>query len=237
MIQLSLFSFLALLEVIAVLLVLLGILVWRLRRMRIERRIQFIDATEEHPTASLYLDSEAAKTRTFVESLGAQPQAEPSAPALRAALGLRAGLLRQESVLAGKGADAGAVTRDSAAWEALARQIDATLKTEGFSQQRQQSHEIHGEDTVASEAIVAQQTRTIQHLRGYIQQLLEKLGHQPLPDNTIQERFDELERANSELSQCVAVLEDENSFLRDQIAELLRLDRAAGSTPAATSGA
>lgn len=232
MIQLSLFSFLALLEGMALLLVLLGLLVWRLRRLRIERRIQFIDATDTHPTPALYLDREAAVTRTQVERLNAQPEAEPRLPELRAALAARAGLLRQESVLAG----ASIAERDSVAWTTLALQIADTLKAEGFSQRDRKSGAVYGEDTAASEAIVEQQTRTIQHLRGYIQQLLEKLGHQPLPDNTLHVRFDELERANGELSQCIAVLEDENGFLRDQIAELLKLDRDGAAAQTGSSG-
>lgn len=223
MVQLSLFSFIALLEGMAVLLVLLGVLARRLRRMRTERtRIQFIDASEEYPKPSLYLDSEAAKTQSFLEALRAQPGAEPSDPAVRAALGLRAGLLRQESVVAGEPA----AKRDSGGWATLAQQVMTVLAREGFSRQVPHLHQIYGEDSATHEAIVAQQTRTIEHLREYLEQLLQKLGHQPLPDDNILQRFDELERANRELNQCIAVLESENSFLRDQIAALLTLEPA-----------
>ena len=69
MVQLSLFSFLALLEVLALLLLLLGVLIWRLRMTQRQSRIQFIDATDQHPTPTLYLDGEAARTRTFVDGL------------------------------------------------------------------------------------------------------------------------------------------------------------------------
>lgn len=224
MIQLSMFSFLALLEGMVVLLLLLGILVWQQRRSRGGTRIQYIDATEEYPTPSLYLDSEAAKTQSFVEDLRAQPQAEPGDSVARAALGVRAGLLRQESELAKTPVG----ERDNAVWATLAARVASVLEGEGFSHVSDKSTLVHGEDTVSSEAIAAQQTRTIQYLRDYIQQLLEKLGHQPLPDNHISDRFDELERANRELRQCVAVLEDENGFLRDQIAALLKLDLDSG---------
>lgn len=222
MIQLSLFAFLALLEVMAVLLILLGIMVWRMRRAPGGSRIQFIDATEDHPTPSLYLDSESARTRTFVEALRDKPQSEPAEPVLRSALRVRAGLLRYESELARHPV----AERDPALWTAIAQAVDTTVAAEGYSTQPAQTSPVYGEDTAMREAMVAQQTRTIEHLREYIQQLLGKLGHQPLPDDGIARHMDELERANRELNQCVIVLEDENGFLRDQIAALLKLDKA-----------
>lgn len=225
MIQLSLFSFLALLEIMAVLLILLGVMVWRVRRLRGDgsSRIQFIDATDQHPTPSLYLDGEAARTRTFVSALRDKPRQEPVEPALRSALCARAGLLRYESGLARHPV----TERDPAAWKAIAQAVDSTLAAEGYSTQPVQTSPVYGEDTATREVIVAQQTRTIEHLREYIQQLLEKLGHQPLPDEGIAQHMDEVERANRELNQCVLVLEDENSFLRDQIAALLKLEHSA----------
>lgn len=233
MIQLSLISFLTLLEIMAVLLVLLGLMVWRMRRSQgVRNRIQFIDATAQHPTPSLYLDGEAARTRTFCNALHDQPRQEPVEPALRSALGTRAGLLRYESELARHPV----AERDPAAWAVIAQAVDATLAAEGYTSQPAQASPVYGEDTATRENIVAQQTRTIEHLREYIQQLLEKLGHQPLPDNDIAKHMDTLERANRELNQCVLVLEDENSFLRDQIAALLKLDIAADPAPADVAG-
>lgn len=220
MIQLSLFSFFALLEVIAALTLLLGVLYWRQRRLRSTNSIQYIDTSEDYPTPSLYLDSEAAKTKTFVEMLHDQPRAEPVDLVLRAALGLRAGLLRKESALAKTPIS----ERDAALWTALAEQVAAVLRAEAFSHASAKLHAVHGEDTASTEVIAAQQARTIQHLREYIGQLLEKMGHQPSPDQNIIGRFDDMERANREMCQCIAVLEDENSFLRDQIAALLKTE-------------
>lgn len=220
MVQLSTFSFLALLENIAALTVLLGLMFWRQQRLRSTNSIQYIDGTEDYPTPSLYLDSEAAKTKTFVETLHDHPKAEPTDLVLRAALGVRAGLLRKESESAKKPVS----ERDAALWMALAKQVATQLGAEAFSHVTAKVHAVHGEDTVSTEVIAAQQARTIQHLRDYVGQLLDKLGHQPLPDQNIAGRFDEMERTNREMSQCIAVLEDENSFLRDQIAALLKTD-------------
>ena len=220
MIQLSLFSFLALLEILAVLLVLIGVLVWRLRAAaRHVSRIQFIDADDGHPSPSLYLDGEAARARTFVSGLRNSPNAEPVAAALRAALSARAGLLHYESELARHPA----MTRDPASWSALAAQVDALLTAEGYTTEPAITPVYGDGDAAVREAIVAQQTNTIKHLREYIQQLLEKLGHTQIPDPGMSAHLDDLERANRELNQCILVLEDENAFLRDQIAALLQV--------------
>lgn len=227
MVQLSLFSFLALLEVLALLLLLLGVLIWRLRMTQRQSRIQFIDATDQHPTPTLYLDGEAARTRTFVDGLRDKPRAEPTEPELRAALAARAGLLRYESDLARHPVS----ERDVNAWTTLARNVDAKLAAEGFTTLRPPASPVYGEDTATGEVMIAQQTRTIEHLREYIQQLLENLGHKPLPDDGITKHMDELQRANRELNQCVVVLEDENSFLRDQIAALLQIDQTQAGGP------
>ena len=72
--------------------------------------------------------------------------------------------------------------------------------------------------------IVAQQSKTIDYLRNYIQELLDQHGHMPSPEPNIASKFDELERANKELSGCVEILVDENEFLREQIAALLKME-------------
>ena len=230
MVQLSLLSFFALLEIIALLLVLLGFAAWRLRRKR-SGGFQFIDAGESYPSPSLYLDRESARTRSFVDSLRGKPKAPPDDPALRAALAARAGLLRYESAVAKSPAQ----ERDAANWTALAQHIALSLSAEGYARQAKPDH-IHGEDTQVSTALAAQQAHTIEYLRGYIQQLLEKLGQQSKADQEIPQRLDELERVNKELQLCVTVLEDENSFLRDQIAALLALDRNSDGNEADGAG-
>lgn len=215
--------FLALLEIIVILLVLLGISLWRLRKAQTGKsRIQFIESDDKHPTPSLYLDSEAAKTRSFAESLLAHPATEPRDLALRTVLGLRAGLLSKESELAKTPIS----ERGHEEWTILAQCLLKVLDQEGYAGEvAKDAPKIYGEETPPSDAVITQQAVTIQHLREYVDQLLGKLGHLPLPDTGIQQRFDELDHINKELSMCLAVLEDENGFLRDQIAALLKLDQ------------
>ena len=96
MINLSLFAFLAILEGIVVLLIVIGVLVWRLRARRAKDRIAYIDGSDAHPTPALYLESEVAKTRTYLESLTAE---NADAGAAQSALSLRAALLEVEAEL------------------------------------------------------------------------------------------------------------------------------------------
>lgn len=218
---LSTFTFFALIEAILVLTLISGFLAWRVQQLRTgQTRIQYIDAADDYPTPTLYLDREASRTRSFVEDLRAKPATLPVEPGLRAALNVRAVLLKQESLMAAKSV----AEREGGDWSAIAGHLFTIFKGEGFDRCDEKSMKVYGEDTPATDSIIVQQTQTIEHLREYVHQLLEKLGHTPLPDNSVLERFDMVERVNRELNQCIAVLEDENSFLRDQIATLLKLD-------------
>jgi hypothetical protein len=233
MVAMSTFSFYILLEAIIVLLILLSLAVWRLRKTRGDGRLGIIEASEGYPPPSLYLDSEAAKTRTFVTNLKDRPEQEPTDPALRASLGARAHYLRYES----ERARTPVHERDLPAWTALAREVALLLSAEGYVRKAEAVH-IHGEDSQTSVVLSSQQEQTIQHLREYIQELLEALGHQPTPEANIEGRFNELDRVNEELKLCVTILEDENEFLRKQIAALLKLTQAEDdTTPTRSSSA
>lgn len=218
MITINTLSFYFLLEVIAILLLMLIIVGWRLRKVSGGSGHKLIEANEGHPPPTLYLDREAAKTQTFVASLQGKPENEPTDPALRSSLGVRARLLRHESVLARTPLR----ERDPAGWSLLARDMSRLLIAERYVR-KAEADQIHGEDTQTSVVLARQQEQTITHLREYIQELLEALGHQPSPETDIEDRFNELDRVNEELKLCVAILEDENEFLRDQIAALLKL--------------
>lgn len=218
MITISTLSFYFLLEVIAILLVLLIIAAWRLRRVSGGRAHNQIEASEGHPPPTLYLDREAAKTQTFVANLQGKPECEPADPALRSSLGVRARFLRHESMLA----RTPMCERDPSGWSLLARDMSQLLSAGGYVR-KAKADQIHGEDTQTSVVLAKQQEQTIMHLREYIQELLQALGHQPSPVTDIEDRFNELDRVNEELKLCVAILEDENEFLRKQIAALLKL--------------
>lgn len=223
MVSLGILPFIVILEVIVILLLLSGFLFWRVRQIRNqEDSLQSEQGEVRSLTPFLYLDKEAAMTRSFCESLQVNPDLEPNDLQLRSALCLRAGMLAKELELA----KSPTTERDQEEWKALAQHVNAVIAENGYvNQVKTEGSKIYGEESPPSEVMITQQTRTIKHLQEYLQQLLGKLGHLPLPDIDVMAKFNELERINNELSQCLAVLEDENGFLRDQIAALLKLEK------------
>lgn len=228
MINLSLFAFLAILEGIVVLLIVIGVQVWRLRAARAKDRITYIDGSDAHPTPALYLESELAKTRTHLQSLAAERAdgaADAAADPAQPALSLRAALLEVEAELSKSLPE----ERTREFWQGLADRLGGILTAAGFNATTAKASAAQApqagnvEDTNVAE-IADQQSKTIDYLRNYIQELLDQYGHEPSPEPNISDKFDQLERANKELSGCVEILEDENEFLREQIAALLKLD-------------
>jgi hypothetical protein len=222
MISFSLITLLVVLEGIVALLIVIGVLVWRLRKARTRDRITYIDGSDAHPTPALYLESEVAKTRTHLESLTADPT--------QTALSLRAALLAVEAELSQSLPE----ERNREFWQDLADRLGGIVTASGYSSEAiavkaaqapagQAAQTGNLEDTDVAE-LVDQQAKTIDYLRNYIQELLDQYGHQPSPDLNISDKFDQLERANKELNGCVEILEDENEFLREQIAALLKMD-------------
>lgn len=236
MIDLSIYTILALLEGIVVLLIVIGVLLWRSRQARARDRIAYIDGSDTHPTPALYLESEVAKTRNHLDSLTkdkAETQPGDAVDTTHSALGLRAALLKVEAELSQSLPE----QRDHNFWQGLADRLDGILSTSGYQPPSSAvattpepapgataTGSLLDEEDASVTGLVEQQAKTIDYLRNYIQEILDQHDHQPSPDPGITGKFDDLERANKELSSCVAVLEDENEFLRHQIAALLKLD-------------
>jgi len=106
-----------------------------------------------------------------------------------------------------------------------------------------------GYDDEGAKRLIEQQNQTIAFLKKYTRDILDKilkqnadfLGSQQGPDDvaklsvahdefmvntqSLMEKIDKLEYQNNELTMCVSVLEEENQFLRDQIASLLKLQQ------------
>ncbi|MBU1192008.1 MAG: hypothetical protein KKA36_08745 [Gammaproteobacteria bacterium] len=232
MITFSLFAFLAILEGMVFMLIVIGVLVWRLRKQRARDRLTYIDGSDAHPTPALYLESEVAKTRTHLEALTAAPagQADVIADPVQTALTLRAALLDVEAELSKNLPE----KRDLAFWQGLADRLGAVLIATGYNRgstsvseaktpEAKKMFHSQGYEEASIVGLLEQQSKTIDYLRNYIQKLLDQHGHQPSPEPDIADNFVELERANKELSNCVAVLEDENEFLREQISALLKM--------------
>ncbi len=198
MIQLHLYAFLGLLELLVVTVAAAAFFYWRWRRVR----------------------------RTVGGVTAGPGPGQPEPPATGGSgLVLRQALLEVERLRAeGRlGADA------EGRWQELDRQLVQAAAAAGFVERQPGNNPdslIYGENGVELDKVVAFQEQTIGRLQDYIADLLERLAEdrrRPEDEAEMQARFDELERTNRELNQCVAVLEDENEFLRRQIAELLRL--------------
>ena len=232
MISFSLITLFLVLEGIVALLIVIGVLVWRLRKARAQDRIAYIDGSDAHPTPALYLESEVAKTRSHLESLIADNsvgEADVVVDSLQPALSLRAALLAVEAELSQSLPE----ERTREFWQGLADRLGEIVTASGYSSESvaveaaqapagQVAQAENVEEASVTE-LVDQQSKTIDYLRNYIQELLDQHGHQPSPDPNITGKFDELERANKELSGCVLILEDENEFLREQISALLKI--------------
>lgn len=80
-------------------------------------------------------------------------------------------------------------------------------------------------DDASSEYLLEQQSKTIEHLKEFISRLLSNIDPKALPNKELDSHFEKLEQDNIQLVQCVAILEDENGFLRDQIEALLKLEK------------
>ena len=105
-------------------------------------------------------------------------------------------------------------------------------------------------DDQETRELIEHQKKTIAFLKKYTREILDKILHQnetflaskKEPEDiarfnnahndfleqseSLMEKMHQLESYNLELTQCVAILEDENQFLRDQIASLLKLTNA-----------
>ncbi len=108
----------------------------------------------------------------------------------------------------------------------------------------------NAQDDQETRDLIEHQKKTIAFLKKYTREILDKilqqnetfLGSKQGPEDiaklnnahndfldqsqSLMQKIDQLESYNQELTQCVAVLEDENQFLREQIATLLKITDA-----------
>ena len=116
-------------------------------------------------------------------------------------------------------------------WMELSDEIHGILKNTGFIQKtnlldnNQSSPPDPEQEEQPSAVLFEQQTKTITHLRKFIENLLKQINHEPTPVPEIEQHFNELQQTNQELECCIAIIEEDNKFLRDQISALLKLDK------------
>ncbi len=166
--------------------------------------------------AAHYLATELQRTRGRLEALGGASAAAGGSAAGR--LAMRAELLQMEAEWA-------ALTQhDEAAWNRLDARMHVLLAQEGAASASPAATPPvappAGQDEVPTKQLFDQQLSTIENLKAAI---AEAVSH-PETIEALQQQLDKLGGTARELTFCVAILEDENLFLRDQVAALLKHD-------------
>ena len=218
-----LWTLLILLQIIIILCIVLVIGLFKLKKYK-----RLADSGNKPDTASTsdqndlssYLKSEADKTALQIEHISANTASKDSS-----GLKLRLELLKFEiAYLALVGSNRG--SESEANWDDINLKIYKILKANSLNQDLNQVKNALGNNADEGEpsaALLEQQTKTIEHLKALINDLLNKASPEALPNNELDQHFSNLERANAELEQCVVILEDENLFLRDQVSALLKV--------------
>lgn len=218
MVEFKLHYFLALVEVVVLLTALSVYLLFRVRtlRSRINQRLAKPPSREipEPPVARLdivqYLGRELERTSDRVghAKVGSDT---------RLWLDLRTAVLKLEQEWTQQD------DRSEVFWRALAGRLEHLAKAHGLvpGSSIRTGHE-NKEPELAD--VVERQKHTIAFLKSYINDVLTEIGNHQDISPVLDQEFEKLDHVNRELQQCVAVLEDENHFLRDQIAALLALE-------------
>jgi len=226
MVELKLHYFLALLEAVVILAALSGYLFFRLRttRSRIKQTSTRPPSREESEPRVARLDIVQYLGRELERTSARVGHAKATSDT-RLWLDLRAAVLQLEQEWAQQD------DRSELFWRALAGRLEQLAKEHGLVPARSVPSG-HEEDKAGLADVVERQTHTIAFLKTYINDVLTQIGKRQDVGPVLDQEFEKLEHVNRELRQCVDVLEDENQFLRDQIAALLKLehDRQKAST-------
>lgn len=127
--------------------------------------------------------------------------------------------------------------RSETFWQAATWGLEQAVKEHGLVPLRRPPRARKNDDTGLAEA-AERHRHSISFLRASVHEVLEKTGEQQEMGSIVNQEFDQLEHVNHELEQCVAVLEDENKFLRDQLSALLKRSTTdAGRPPAVSNSA
>lgn len=161
-----------------------------------------------------YLATELQRTRGRLETLGGA--VAPGVDSSPGRLALRIELLQMEVEWAGLG------QYDASAWSKLDARLQGLLGREPAAPPAAPAATapagVVGE--VATKQLFDEQQATIEQLKADITAAVSN------PDSTesLRLQLDKLARTARELTFCVAILEDENLFLRDQVVALLKED-------------
>ncbi len=216
MINMNVYVYAGLLQLLIVLVLLSLFLYFRIRQLkhRLGQKQVRVRELEQKPDAGQYLATETKLTRGRYEATTAFQEGEPNPGDKSFLCALRADFLELEHELAGK------VERDESFWKQVEEKLGAILKAHKLSAPRAPqplSATSSLEDSPATQTIIDSQGVLIDSIK-------ERIGR-AVPDEGVREaleiQVDILAQNNRELSDCVAMLEDENGFLRTQVRALV----------------
>ncbi|MBI3773944.1 MAG: hypothetical protein HY273_00030 [Gammaproteobacteria bacterium] len=178
-------------------------------------------SAENKPDAGQYLLTEEKLTRSRHAIVTSATNLDDHAVAAGAALALRADYLQMEHELNAL------EERDDAFWQSFDARMRALLDVHAPQKTvtaleavplLPKSSEAKNEDAEQLKELVGAQVDTIKNLRW---RLTEAIGDD-LKRQELEKHIDHIEHTNKEMASCVSILEGENEFLRNQIAELLK---------------
>jgi hypothetical protein len=218
MIQVRLYYFLMVLEAFVVLAAFSGYLLLRLRRVAARTKpVPFKSRPQvpfEPTVARLdivqYLARELERTSARVRH--AQPGSD-----IALWLDLRAAVLQLEKEWSQQD------DRSEIFWSALAGRLKRLVRDHNLIPLAKALKDRQDDEPGLAD-VVERQQHTIAFLKKYIHDVLTEVGRRSELGPVVDNEFARLEHTNHELQQCVAVLEDENQFLREQIASFLALE-------------
>ena len=194
MIELSIPVFLVLLEALFVITALM--VYWFVRARGAVRAASVRHQKRAVPTASVYLDHELQQTRVRIKAAGDS--------AVAAVLKLRADYLDLEREYAGR------PNRDEDFWTALS----GRLSTLGKSAKQATAVQLAAARSVDTRALIESTAKEIESLKDHVAKVV---ADPEQGSSELLKQIDRVGRVNRELADCVAVLEDENDLLHNQI--------------------
>ena len=158
-----------------------------------------------------YLATQLQHTRERLGGLDSNPEEGVSSGNAAGRLALRAELLQIETEWAGE------KEHDDASWERLDTRMQVLL-AQFVPAPAPPVAKSEGQEKVDTKQLFDEQHATIEQLKAAVAAAVSS----PDAIESLQVQLDRLGRTARELTFCVAILEDENLFLRDQVAALLK---------------
>jgi len=218
MIQVTLYSFLLLLEALVVLAAFTGYLLLRLHHVAARTKQRSSKSRPPAPSEPKVarLDIVQYLTRELERTSARVRHAQPGSD-IALWLDLRAAVLQLEKEWSQQD------DRSEIFWRALAGRLERLVRDHNLIPLAKALKDRQDDEPGLAD-VVERQQHTIAFLKKYIHDVLTEVGRRSELGPVVDKEFARLEHTNHELQQCVAVLEDENQFLREQIASFLALE-------------